>query len=94
MNAADVQSGCAMAAVLPAKGRVDKYSVAKSRRFAFEIGRTFGIVQSDKEKSLKSIAMDVCKTVGGLLIRAARTGHSQSQRSVGNAQRAFYGQLP
>ena len=54
----------------------------------FEIGRTFGIVQYDKENSLKSIANNVSKTVGGLSMRAAPTGHSQSQGSVGNAQRA------
>ena len=59
----------------------------------FEIGRTFGIVQYDKESSLKSIAKDLCKTIGGLSMRAAPTGHSQSQGSVGNAQRTLYGQL-
>ena len=59
----------------------------------FDIGKTFGIVQHDKEHSLKSTAKDVRKTVGGLSMRAAATGHSQSQGSVGNAQKALYGQL-
>ena len=59
----------------------------------FQIGRTFGIVQYDKESSLESIAKDLCKTIGGLSMRAAPTGHSQSQGSVGNAQRTLYGQL-
>ena len=39
------------------------------------------------------IAKDLCKTIGGLSMRAAPTGHSQSQGSVGNVQRTLYGQL-
>ena len=82
-----------MAIVLPAKGSVEKYAVAELRRFVFEIGRTFGIIQYDKENALKVIAKDLCKTIGGLSMRAAPTGHSQSQGSVGNVQRTLYGQL-
>ena len=93
LNATDVQTGYAMAIVLPAKGSIEKYAVAELRRFVFEIGRTFGIVQYDKENSLKVIAKDLCKTIGGLSMRAAPTGHSQSQGSVGNVQRTLYGQL-
>ena len=93
LNATDVQTGYAMAIVLPAKGSIEKYAVAELRRFVFEIGRTFGIVQYDKENALKVIAKDLCKTVGGLSMRAAPTGHSQSQGSVGNVQRTLYGQL-
>ena len=92
LNATDVQTG-AMAIVLPAKGSIEKYAVAELRRFVFEIGRTFGIVQYDKENSLKVIARDLCKTIGGLSMRAAPTGHSQSQGSVGYVQRTLYGQL-
>ena len=93
LNATDVQTGYAMAVVLPAKGSVEKYAVAELRRFVFEIGRTFGIIQYDKENALKVIAKDLCKTIGGLSMRAAPTGHSQSQGSVGNVQRTLYGQL-
>ena len=57
---------CRLAIVLPAKGSVEKYAVAELRRFVFKIGRTFGIVQYDKENSLKVIDKDLCKTVGGL----------------------------
>ena len=78
---------------MPAKGSIEKYAVAELRRFVFEIGGTFGIVQYDKENSLKVIAKDLCKTIGGLSMRAAPTGHSQSQGSVGNVQRTLYGQL-
>ena len=59
----------------------------------FEIGRTFGIVQYDKEAPLKTMARDLCKTIGGLSMCAAPTGHSQSRGSVGNARRTLYGQL-
>ena len=93
LNASDVQTGYAMAIVLPAKGSIEKYAVAELRRFVFEIGRTSGIVQYNKEISLKVIAKDLCKTIAGLSMRAAPTGHSQSQGSVGNVQRTLYGQL-
>ena len=94
LNATGVQTGYAMAIVLPAKGSMEKYAVAELRRFVFEIGRTFGIVQYDKANSLKVIAKELCKTIGGLSMRAAPTGHSQSQGSVGNVQRTLYiGQL-
>ena len=82
-----------MVVVLPAKGSIEKYAVAELRRFIFETGRIFGIAQYDKENSLKVIAKDLCKTIGGLSMRAAPTGHSQSQGSVGNVQRTLYGQL-
>ena len=81
LNATDVQTGYSMAVMLPAKGSIEKYAVAELRRFVFEIGRTFGIVQYDKESSLNSIAKDVCKTIGGFSMRAAPTGHSQSHLS-------------
>ena len=61
LNATDVQTGYAMAIVLPAKGSIEKYAVAELPRFVFEIGRTFGIVQYDKENSLKVIAKELCK---------------------------------
>ena len=44
LNATDVQ-----AVVLPSKGSVEKYGVAKLRKLVFEISRTFGIVQYDDE---------------------------------------------
>ena len=84
LNTTDIQTGYTMVIVLPAKGSVEKYAVAELRRFVFEIGRTFGIIQYDKENALKVIAKDLCKTIGGLSMRAAPTGHSQSQGSVGN----------
>ena len=90
LNATDVQTGYAMAIVLPATGSIEKYAVAELPRVVFEIGRTSGIVQDDKENSLKVIAKELCKTIGGLSLRAAPAGHSQSQENV---QRTLYGQL-
>ena len=75
LNATDVQTG-SMAVVLPSKGSVEKYAVAELRKFVFEIGRTFGIVQYDKEAPLKTMARDLCKVVGGMSMRSAPTGHS------------------
>eukprot|EP00439_Symbiodinium_sp_Y106_P044705 s6061_g5.t1 len=60
LNATDVQPGYSMAVVLPSKGSVEKYAVAELRKFVFEIGRTFGIVQYDKEAPLKTMARDLC----------------------------------
>ena len=68
LNATDVQTGCSMAVVLPSKGGVEKYGVAELRKFVFEIGRTFGIVQYDKEAPLKTMTCDLCKTIGGFSI--------------------------
>ncbi|CAE7352113.1 GIP, partial [Symbiodinium sp. CCMP2456] len=93
LSATDAQTRYSMAVVLPAKGSIEKYAVGELPRFVFEIGRTFGIVQYDKENALKVIAKDLCKTIGGLSTRAAPTGHSQSRGSVGNAQRTLCGQL-
>ena len=92
LNAADFQTGYSRAVAVPSKGSVEKYGVAELRKFAFAIGRTFGI-QYDKEVPLKTMAHDLCKTIGGLSMRAAPTGHSQSQGSAGNAPRTLYGQL-
>ena len=68
LNATDAQTGyAAMQRRLCCLQKVALRSMlAELRRFVFEIGRTFGIVQYDKETSLKVIAKDLCKTMGGL----------------------------
>ena len=61
-----------------------KYGVAELRKFVFEIGRTFGVVQYGKEAPLKTMmARDMCKDDRWIVMPAAPTGHSQSQGSVG-----------
>ncbi|CAE7256846.1 GIP, partial [Symbiodinium sp. CCMP2456] len=49
LSATEVQTAYSMAVVWPAKGSIEKYAVPELHRFVFEIGRTFGIVQYDKE---------------------------------------------
>ena len=67
LNATDVQTGYSWAAVQLSKGSFGKYGVAELRKFVFEIGRTFGVVQYGKEAPLKTMmARDMCKTIGGL----------------------------
>ena len=81
-----------MTIVIPSKGN-DDYAAAELKKFIYECGRTFGIVQYDQESSLKALCTRVCAELGGLSIRAAPKGHSQAQGSVGQMQRTFYGQL-
>ena len=57
MTATDVQIGLATSVVVPAKGR-HAYGIAELKKFVYETGRTFGILQYDKEPSLKALATD------------------------------------
>ena len=55
LTATDVQTGLATSVVVPAKGR-HAYGIAELKKFVYETGRTFGILQHDKEPSLKALA--------------------------------------
>ena len=66
---------------LPKRTILNATDVQTLRKFVFEIGRTFGIVLYDKEAPLKTMARDLCKVIGGMSMRSAPTGHSQSQES-------------
>ena len=92
LTAVDIVTGLGMSVVVPSKGS-DDYAVAELKKFIYECGRTFGILQYDQETSLKALCVRVCAELGGLSVRAAPKGHSQSQGSVGQLQRTFYGQL-
>ena len=92
LTAVDIVTGLGMTIVIPSKGN-DDYAAAELKKFIYECGRTFGIVQYDQESSLKALCTRVCAELGGLSIRAAPKGHSQAQGSVGQMQRTFYGQL-
>ena len=92
LSAVDVISGLGMAVVVPSKGEID-YSVAELKKFIFECGRTFGVLQYDQESPLKALCQRVCSELGGLSLRAAPKEHSQSSGSVGQMQRTLYGQL-
>ena len=65
LTAVDVQTGLATAVVVPNKGR-HQYSVAELKKFIYETGRTYGILQYDKEPALKALVTDVSKELGGL----------------------------
>ncbi len=92
LTAVDIVTGLGMTIVIPSKGN-DDYAAAELKKFIYECGRTFGIVQYDQESSLKALCTRVCAELGGLSIRAAPKGHSQAQGSVGQMQRTFYGEL-
>ena len=68
-------------------------AAANVKKFMFELGRTFGVTQYDKEPALKAIAIQVRAGLGGLSLRAAPNAHSQSMGSIGQMQRALCGQL-
>ena len=69
LTAVDVQTGPATAVVVPNKGR-HQYSVAELKKFIYETGRTYGMLQYDKEPALKALVTDVSKELGGMSIRA------------------------
>ena len=73
-------------AVLPSKGSVGKYAVAELQKLVLEIGRTFGIVQYDKQAPLKTMAHDQCRTIGGLSMGAVRLRGSMSSRIHGTSR--------
>ena len=92
LTAVDVQTGLGMSVVAPSKGR-DKYCIAELKKFIFEIGRTYGIIQYDPEPSLKALVTDLLKELGGMSMRATPKDWKQAHGSIGNWQQNFYGQI-
>ena len=90
--ATDIRTGLSMSVVVPQKGQL-AYSAAELRKFIYECGRTFGMLQYVQESSVKAVCERVCKEIGGLSVRAAPRDHPQSHGSVGAAQRTLYGQI-
>ena len=82
LTAVDVQTGLSTAVVVPNKGR-NSYSVAELRKFIYETGRTYGILQYDKEPALKALVTDVAKELGGMSIRATPKDWKQAHGSIG-----------
>ena len=87
-----MQTGLGLAVVVPSKGEND-YAKAELKKFIYECGRTFGVLQYDQESPLKAIAKSVCAELGGLSVRAAPKAHPQASGSVGQMQRTLYSQL-
>ena len=92
LSACDVQTGLGLAVVVPSKGE-NEYAKAELKKFIYECGRTFGVLQYDQESPLKAIAKTVCAELGGLSVRAAPKAHPQASGSVGQMQRTLYSQL-
>ena len=92
LSACDIQTGLGMAVVVASKGEND-YAIAELKKFIYECGRTFGILQYDQESPLKAVCQRVCAELGGLSIRAAPKARSQSMGSIGQMQRTLYGQV-
>ena len=91
LTAVDVQTGLATAVVVPNKGR-HQYSVAELKKFIYETGRTYGILQYDKEPALKALVTDVSKELGGMSIRATPKDWKQAHGSIGKMQQTLFGQ--
>ena len=67
----DVQTGLSTAVAVPNKGR-HSYSVAELKKFIYETGRTYGILQYDKEQEMKRLVWSLT------LQKVRRYGHSSN----------------
>ena len=92
LTATDVQTGLATSVVVPAKGR-HAYGIAELKKFVYETGRTFGILQYYKEPSLKALATDTMKELGGMSVRATPRDWKQAHGSIGRMQQTLFGQV-
>ena len=77
----DVQTGLASASVVPSK-ECSTYSITELKKFIYESGRTYGSMQSDQEASITAILKAVTREIGGLSLRHAPKGSSQSQGAI------------
>ena len=92
LNAVDVTTKLGMSCVVPRKGR-SRYAKAELKRFIFEVGRTYGLLQHDPEASLKALVEQVLEDLGGMTSRQTPVGWKQAQGAVGNLQSTLYGQI-
>ena len=92
LTATDVLTKLSMTCVVPKKGK-SRYAQAELKRFVFETGRTFGIIQHDAEASLQALVEAVLTDLGGLSRRTTPVGWKQASGSVGNAQQTLFGQV-
>ena len=81
LTAVDIQTGLATAVLVPHKGR-HAYSVAELKKFIYETGRTYGILQYDKRPPLKALVTDVAKELRGMSIRATPKNWKQTRESI------------
>ena len=67
-------------------------SVAELKKFIHETGRTYGLLQYDKEPALQALVTDVSKELGGMSIRATPKDWKQAHGSIGKLQQTLFGQ--
>ena len=91
LTAVDIQTGLATAALVPHKGR-HKYSVAELKKFIYETGRTYGILQYDKRPALKALVTDVANELRGMSIRATPKNWKQTRESIGKMHLTLFEQ--
>ena len=91
LTAVDIQTGLATAVLVPHKGR-HKYSVAELKKFIYETGRTYGILQYDKRPALKALVTDVAKELRGMSIRATPKNWKQTRESIGKMHLTLFEQ--
>ena len=68
-------------------------STSELKRFIYETGRTQAIIQTDDEASIKAVAKNLIRELGGLSFRKAPTGSSQSQGSIERFHQTLASQL-
>ena len=91
LTAVDIQTGLATAVLVPHKGR-HAYSVAELKKFIYETGRTYGILQYDKRPALKALVTDVAKELRGMSIRATPKNWKQTRESIGKMHLTLFEQ--
>ena len=69
------------------------YSVAELKKFIYETGRTYGILQYDKKPALKALVTDVCKRIEEAWVfeQHLRTG-SRAHESTGKIHQTLFEQ--
>ena len=69
------------------------YSVAELKKFIYETGRTYGILQYDKKPALKALVTDVCKRIREAWVfeQHLRTG-SKTHESTGKIHQTLFEQ--
>ena len=91
LTAVDIQTRLATAVVVPNKGR-HTYSVAELKKFIYETGRTYGILQYDKRPALKALVTDVAKELRGMSIRATPKSWKRTHESMGKIHQTLFEQ--
>jgi hypothetical protein len=91
LTAIDVRTQMCMAAIVPSKGATP-YTIAELKRFLFECGRTYAVLQCDGESSVKVVAQGIAKDLGGISLRYAPVGSSESQGSVERLHQTLFAQ--